>query len=145
MKLSRNALFGKVSHVPAPRRRVFIDVVVVLVVRIGTARTHLSYLVALKGVIARKNDSRKAKVFKVGDCISHSNKKYTTETFKLLFYIRYQTPSFCFFICAFLFRVNLFNLFIWSASNCVMKFWSRANIFILVQYYFPTNSSELVS
>ena len=26
-----------------------------------------------------------------------------------------------------------------------MKFWSRANIFILVQYYFPTNSSELVS
>ena len=66
----------------------FIDVVVVLVVRIGTARTHLSYLVALKGVIARKNDSRKAKVFKVGDCISHSNKKYTTETFKLLFYTR---------------------------------------------------------
>ena len=59
----------------------FIDVVVVLVVRIGTARTHLSYLVALKGVIARKNDSRKAKVFKVGDCISLSNnKKYTTET-----------------------------------------------------------------
>ena len=58
-----------------------IDVVVVLVVRIiGTARTHLSYLVALKGVIARKNDSRKAaKVFKVGDCISQSNnKKYTT-------------------------------------------------------------------
>ena len=57
--------------------------VVVLVVRIiGTARTHLSYLVALKGVIARKNDSRKAaKVFKVGDCISQSNnKKYTTET-----------------------------------------------------------------
>ena len=56
--------------------------VVVLVVRIiGTARTHLSYLVALKGVIiARKNDSRKAaKVFKVGDCISQSNnKKYTT-------------------------------------------------------------------
>ena len=80
MKLSGNALFGKVPHVPAPRRRVFIDVVVVLVVRIGTARTHLSYLVALKGVIARKNDSRKAKVFKVGDCISHSNKKYTTET-----------------------------------------------------------------
>ena len=91
MKLSRNALFGKVSHVPAPRRRVFIDVVVVLVVRIGTARTNLSDLVALKGVIARKNDSRKAKVFKVGNCISHCNKKYKTETFKLLFYIRYQT------------------------------------------------------
>ena len=91
MKFSGNALLGKVFHVPVPRRHVFVDVVVVLVVRIGTARTHLSYLVALKGVIARKNDSRKAKVFKVGDCISHSNKKYTTETFKLLFYIRYQT------------------------------------------------------
>ena len=91
MKFSGNALLGKVFHVPVPRRHVFVDEVVVLVVRIGTARTHLSYLVALKGVIARKNDSRKAKVFKVGDCISHSNKKYTTETFKLLFYIRYQT------------------------------------------------------
>ena len=91
MKFSRNALLGKVFHVPVPRRHVFVDVVAVLVVRIGTARTHLSYLVALKGVIARKNDSRKAKVFKVGDCISHSNKKYTTETFKLLFFIRYQT------------------------------------------------------
>ena len=91
MKFSGNALLGKVFHVPVPRRHVFVDVVAVLVVRIGTARTHLSYLVALKGVIARKYDSRKAKVFKVGDCISHSNKKYTTETFKLLFYIRYQT------------------------------------------------------
>ena len=91
MKFSGNALIGKVFHVPVPRRHVFVDVVAVLVVRIGTARTHLSYLVALKGVIARKNDSRKAKVFKVGDCISHSNKKYTTETFKLLFFIRYQT------------------------------------------------------
>ena len=91
MKFSGNALLGKVFHVPVPGRHVFVDVVVVLVVRIGTARTHLSYLVALKGVIARKNDSRKAKVFKVGNCISHSNKKYTTETFKLLFYIRYQT------------------------------------------------------
>ena len=88
MKFSGNALLGKVFHVPVPRRHVFVDVVAVLVVRIGTARTHLSYLVALKGVIARKNDSRKAKVFKVGDCISHSNKKYTTETFKLLFYTR---------------------------------------------------------
>ena len=91
MKFSGNALLGKVFHVPVPRRHVFVDVVAVLVVRIGTARTHLSYLVALKGVIARKNDSRKAKVFKVGGCISHTNKKYTTETFKLLFYIRYQT------------------------------------------------------
>ena len=76
----------------------------------------------------------------VGDCIGHSNKKY-----KPLFYKRYQTPSLVFFICAFLFRTNLFNLFIWSTSNCAMKFWSRANIFILVEYYFPTNSSELVS
>jgi len=91
VKFSGNALLGKVFHVPVPRRHVFVDVVVVLVVRIGTARTHLSYLVALKGVIARKNDSRKAKVFKVGNGISHSNKKYTTETFKLLFFIRYQT------------------------------------------------------
>ena len=85
---------GKVFHVPVPRRHVFVDVVVVLVVRIGTARTHLSYLVALKGVIARKNDSRKAKVFKVGDCISHSNKKYTTETFKLLF-LQTLSNQFC--------------------------------------------------
>ena len=81
----------------------------------------------------------------VGNCFGHSNKKYTPEIFKPLFYIRYQTPSFCFFICAFLLRINLFNLCIRSASNCVMKFWSKANIFILVQYYFPTNSSELVS
>ena len=122
---------GKVFHVPVPRRHVFVDVVVVLVVRIGTARTNLSYLVALKGVIARKNDSRKAKVFKVGDCISHSNKKYTNETFKLLFLHTYQTPSFGSFTCALLFRTNLFNLFIWSTSNCVMKFWSRANILSL--------------
>ena len=61
------------------------------------------------------------------------------------FYKRYQTPSFGFFICTFLFRVNLFNLFIWSCSNCAMKFWSKANIFILGQYYFPTNLYELAS
>ena len=53
-------------------------------------------------------------------------------------HLHHQTRSFGSFICAFLFRVNLFNLFIWSASNCVMKFWSRANIFILLQYYFTT-------
>ena len=81
----------------------------------------------------------------LGDCFGHSNKKYTPEIFKTLFYKRYQTPSLVFFICAFLFRTNLFNLFIWSCSNCRIKFWSKANIFILVEYYFPTNSSELIS
>ena len=96
----------------------FIDVVVVLVVRIGTARTHLSYLVALKGVIARKNDSRKAKVFKVGDCISHSNKKYTTET-------NSNTPQFRvfkirgFFFLLLPFCVSPFFLcVVWSTTKC---------------------------
>ena len=93
-KRTFGTLLGKVFHVPVPRRHVFVDVVAVLVVRIGTARTHLSYLVALKGVIARKYDSRKAKVFKVGNCISHSNKKYTNETFKL-FFLHTLSNQFC--------------------------------------------------
>jgi len=74
--------------------------------------------------------------------IPNQNRHYFWRTrpnpLSYFFYIRYQTPSFCFFICALLFRTNLFNLFIWSASNCVMKFWSRANIFILLKYYFTT-------